>query len=75
MTTENTDEPWWDKYVDYKTHIPTEFFVPISEMDDLVSEAERRGQIEALNWLFHHASGGGDWRRKIEQKIGELKSI
>lgn len=39
---------WWDKYVDYQTHIPTEFFVPISNIEELVDEAEERGREQ---WL------------------------
>lgn len=41
-------------------------------IDGLIEEAQRLAWIDALEWLQKHASGGGDWRRKIVQKIGEL---
>jgi hypothetical protein len=32
-----------------------------------------QGQIQALEWVLSNCSGGGNWRRKCEQKIAELK--
>ena len=42
------------------------------QIEGLIEEAQRLAWIEALEWLQKHASGGGDWRRKIIQKIVEL---
>lgn len=39
----------------------------------IIAEANRRAWIDSLEWLNKHASGGGDWRRQIEQKLGNLR--
>ena len=31
-------------------------------------------KIRELQWVLDHASGGGDWRRVIEMRIGELRA-
>lgn len=32
-----------------------------------------QAQIDILNWVLENCSGGGNWRRKCEQKIAELE--
>jgi len=43
------------------------------EVMPFVAEAERRGERKALEWLRDNASGGGDWRMKIELRLNALK--
>lgn len=69
MENENEVE-WWDKYVDYKTHIPTEFFVPVSDMDDLVEEAMRRGEVKAWEELSKYSA---EQREKKKTAANEYK--
>jgi len=49
---------------------------PSAEIEEVIEEVERRGykrgQINALEWLDSHASGGGSWRRLIVMKLAEL---
>lgn len=47
----------------------------IDVLRDIVAEAERRGERKALEWLRDNASGGGDWRMKIEIKLASLKNL
>lgn len=35
-------------------------------------EHEKMARIEELKWVLENCSGGGDWRRKIVSKLGEL---
>ena len=39
---EDVERAWWWKYVDTTTHIPTEFFVPLSKIEELMDEVIER---------------------------------
>ena len=44
------------------------------ELDNYYLQTSIQAQIDILNWVLENCSGGGNWRRKCEQKIAELES-
>jgi hypothetical protein len=64
------NEKNWYNSLDW--YYETKFGHIVPDLPRIVAEAERRGQIEALEWLRESASGGGSWRRMIEMRLNDL---
>ena len=77
MTNEKDTTEWWIDWMNQRglSMRNVEGIAKHADMYELVAEAERRGEMKALEWLRDNASGGGDWRMKIEIKLVSLKKV
>jgi len=40
---------------------------------ELIEELEDKAREEELEWVLKNCSGGGNWRRKVNQRLSKLK--
>ena len=66
-------ENWEIVFEDHFFRDPTDLCIDKGELKSFIQQELDKAREEELEWILKNCSGGGNWRRIVNQRLSKLK--